>query len=533
MLTTSSNLLKSQIISPGFAVGPAVIFTPRLKNEGGEHLNIEEKKNALKQAAEDIIERLHTLLQVAGSDEANDLFFEAGLLEPEGLLGLINHRLEIGLPLREAINEVFSQAAQDALATSDETYVKSARLIGSAKRRVIEHLFSNADNFEMPPAPAIIVARDITPSELTGFVWEKGHGLILENCAPHGHLAGIIRDLGIPTVSNVDIAMLATAKTLSLDAQAGLIAVDPESEQVAQMATAAREAMKLERIEDEIRTKPALLASGETVEIYLSLNDLSSLEHADPNAFDGVGLVRTEFLFQNKSLIENEEIQISVYDQILSWAGEKPVAIRLFDAAPDKIVKGVTDEFDSAVLSELGLRGVRFLLHQKTILRSQLRALLQSAQDRQLTAIVPMVTVPDEIDAVVQMRDQEAESLGVDPNRVTIGMMAEVPASLCALDLFGATAFAIGLNDLTQYMTAAGRTIQEVSTIADPCHPGVLQLVAQAMETARKEKKPLWVCGSSVVEERVLRALIDAGVRRMSVPPNSVGFVKRLISEHK
>lgn len=523
----------AETIAPGFVVGPLVHFAPVLRQQDGHLLSIEERKAALRDAAASIVERLHTLLQVAGTEEADDLFFEAGLFEPGGFLPAIERRLDSGETLRAAIHDVFTRSAEDHRAVGDEACVSHAGLIDVARQRLEETLFPPGAPFDMPPPPAVILARDITPQELLGLDWKDGHGLILETCAPNGHLAGIIRDLGIPAVSGPAVSDLLSAGTICIDARGGRIALDPDGETIETMRKTEAEARRLFAIEEDLAAKPALLPDGERVEVYLSLNDLTGLENADPDAFDGVGLVRSEFLFQSGRLIGNEDIQVSVFEQIMSWAGEKPVAIRLFDAAPDKVIPGVTDRYGDRLSGELGLRGVRFLLKEQNILKTQIRALLRSAGDREITAIVPMVTVPQEIEAVRRCRDEAARDLNIPADRVRIGMMAEVPAAALALEMFGATAFAVGLSDLTQYMTAAGREIPEVSSVADPLHPGVMNTVARAMTAARETGKPLWVCGSRVTDEPVVRALLDAGVRRISVPPASVGLVKRIISEHK
>jgi phosphotransferase system enzyme I (PtsI) len=199
--------------------------------------------------------------------------------------------------------------------------------------------------------------------------------------------------------------------------------------------------------------KPAVTADGTPIRILLNIADPRELADLDPAICDGIGLVRTEFLFHNRQGLPDEEQQYSVYRQIAEWAQGRPVTIRTLDAGGDKPIAGLTPVGESNPF--LGVRGLRLSFAHPDVFRAQLRALARAATHGDVKIMLPMVTQPQELVAARSMLDAEVAALGaaaIPARRASLGIMIEVPAAAITADHFDAEFFSIGSNDLTQYV---------------------------------------------------------------------------------
>jgi phosphoenolpyruvate-protein phosphotransferase (PTS system enzyme I) len=270
---------------------------------------------------------------------------------------------------------------------------------------------------------------------------------------------------------------------------------------------------------------------GTRIALNLNAGSVDELDGLDPAVCDGVGLVRTELLFHAPGGLPDEEAQYQAYRRIVAWAEGRPVTIRTLDAGGDKPIKGVTMDGESNPF--LGVRGVRLSLRHPAVFRVQLRALARAAADGDLRIMLPMVTVPAELEASRKLLAEALASLahdGIPAGRPKLGIMIEVPAAAIAIDEFDADFFSIGSNDLTQYVTAAGRDIGAVAELADPLNPAVLRLIASVARYGRANGREVSLCGDAGGDPRVIGALLSAGLRSLSVAPASVGAAKQAIA---
>jgi phosphotransferase system enzyme I (PtsI) len=201
------------------------------------------------------------------------------------------------------------------------------------------------------------------------------------------------------------------------------------------------------------------------------------------------------------------------------------------DAGGDKPIQGVTVDGESNPF--LGLRGIRLSLRNPALFQIQLRALARAAAQGDLRVMLPMVTVPAELEAGRKLLGEALASLAHDnmpAGRPKLGIMIEVPAAAIAVDQFDADFFSIGSNDLTQYVTAAGRDIGTVADLADPLNPAVLRLIASVARHGRETGREVSLCGDAGGDPRVISALLRAGLRSLSVAPAFVGAAKQAIA---
>jgi phosphotransferase system enzyme I (PtsI) len=253
----------------------------------------------------------------------------------------------------------------------------------------------------------------------------------------------------------------------------------------------------------------------------------------DPSHCDGIGLMRSEFLFRDGKPLPDEETQYRSYRRFLEWAGGKPVTIRTLDIGGDKPISGLTADGERNPF--LGLRGVRLTLASKDVFKTQLRALARAALHGKLKVMVPMITVAGELRATGALLDEvvtELADAAIPAKRPPLGIMVEVPAVALAPELLsGAAFFSIGSNDLTQYVMAAARDEISVAGLSDPSHPAVLKLIATVARYGAEHGMEVSLCGDMASDPRFVPALIAAGLRRFSVSPAAIGRVKAALAE--
>jgi phosphotransferase system enzyme I (PtsI) len=265
------------------------------------------------------------------------------------------------------------------------------------------------------------------------------------------------------------------------------------------------------------------------VRVLVNIDDPAIIETIAPETCDGVGLTRTEFLFQTR--LPDEATQLAFYRRLLDWAGGRPVTIRTLDAGGDKPVPGLTLPEDNPFL---GVRGVRLSLARPEVFRVQLRALARAAAGAagRLKVMVPMVTVPAELDRVREMLATEVVALradGIAAAMPPVGMMVEVPAAALTAEAFAADFYSIGSNDLIQYVTASARDNAAVARLADPRNPAVAELIARTVAAGETRGVEVSLCGDMASSPDLAATLLRAGVRVFSVAPAQVGVVKQAI----
>jgi phosphotransferase system enzyme I (PtsI) len=263
----------------------------------------------------------------------------------------------------------------------------------------------------------------------------------------------------------------------------------------------------------------------------LNIADPAELNGLDPAICDGIGLVRTEFLFHEGHELPDEKHQYAIYRRIAEWAQDRPVTIRTLDAGGDKPIPNLTLAAESNPF--LGVRGLRLSFARPDVFRVQLRALARAAVHGNVKIMLPMVTLPRELAEARAMLDEEVALLHaakIPARHPSLGIMVEVPAAAIVADQFDADFFSIGSNDLTQYVAAAGRDIAAVADLADPVQPAMLRLLRHVVETAEKKQIDVSLCGDAGGDPNAIPLLLGTGLRCLSMAPTLVGSAKLAVA---
>lgn len=382
------------------------------------------------------------------------------------------------------------------------------------------------------PAGTVLVARDLPPSRFLGIDWQAGSAIALAGGSPTSHVALLARARGIPMVVGLgaDVLTVKSGQEAMVDGERGTLVIAPSN--ATRTAAKSREMAIRQRqaIAARFQYAPARMPSGEAVAVMINAAGPDELSPIDPAICDGIGLVRSEFLFHGPSL-PDEDTQYRAYCRILEWAGSRPVTIRTLDAGGDKPVSGLT--IDDEGNPFLGTRGIRLSLLRPDVFHVQLRALCRAAVRGRLKIMLPMVATPRDLAQGRSHLETVAADLAARnvPHAVPpLGIMVEVPAVAIAIDRFDADFYSIGSNDLTQYVMAAARDIASLADYADASDPAVLGLIARTVEHGRRTGREVSLCGDAASDPAMVPHLLGAGLRSLSVPPFSVGLVKAAIA---
>jgi phosphotransferase system enzyme I (PtsI) len=536
VLRPGPTILKGRVAAPGFAAGRIV----RLEAGAGHGGTAPrppgapaDEEAAFRAALDEARRAVADLLgRQEDPDAAALLEFQLAMLEDDVLTDPVTAAIAARATADAAWTDRLDEEIAGYRAADDEYFRARASDLEDIRDRVLRLLRGQGSTAAALPPDAIAVARDLAPSRFLEIRWQPGQGIALHEGSHSGHVAILARARGIPMLIGVDAADALPGTAALLDAEHGILTLAPDPSTAAAFEGRRRAGLDRDRAASALALEPALTASGDRVAVLLNIGGPDDLAGLDPRLADGIGLVRTEFLFHGRTLADlpGEAKQLAAYAQILAWADGRPVTIRTLDAGGDKPIPGYT--LDREANPFLGLRGVRLSIAHPDVFRTQLRALLRAAALGPLQIMVPMVSVPAEMDLCRRMLDGEAAALdraGIARGAPRLGMMVEVPATAVTLDLFAADFVSIGSNDLIQYLMAAGRDASAVADLADPLAPAVLRTIRAICAATEELGIPVSLCGDAGGDPAVVPALLDAGLRSLSMGAAAVPHAKAAI----
>ena len=512
--------------APGLAQGPA--FWLSVPGTSLEPQAVVDLETALAQASVELAELMERVTQ----EEAEILEFQLAMLEDETLTEPVREACAQGISVLEAWSKSLNGHITDYQQSEDEYFRARASDLCDIRDRVLRILCGEKET--SIPTGAILVADDLTPSRFLSLDWSQGGGIVLRGGSPSSHVAMLARSRGVPMLVGLEVLsidQLPNKELLLLDADQGILQIAPTTSQLHDFSKKLKEAqVEVERIAP-LLPLPARTVDGTAVNVLINIALPEELESLDAAHCDGIGLMRSEFLFQEGP--PNEETQYRVYRRLLEWAGDKPAIIRTLDAGGDKPLPGLGQESENNPF--LGVRGLRLSLRQPEVFRIQLRALCRAALHGNLKVMVPMVTLPSELHSTQQLLAEVCQELtaeGTPHQTPKLGMMVEVPAAALTPELFGESAFfSIGSNDLVQYLTASARDLHTVADLADPSHPAVLRVIRELADHCVQSGQELSLCGDMGSDPQHIPLLLKAGIRTLSVAPARLGSTKWVISQ--
>jgi phosphotransferase system enzyme I (PtsI) len=529
--------LTGRAASPGLALGPVTVL-PSAAVARTAIGDPEEETSALGAAIEAATAEIAELIETVEGEAADILGFQVAMLEDDALAEGAYHAIAAGIAADHAWRSALDAEIAGYRAADDEHFRARAADLIDIRNRVLAHL-SGSDSAAKITGGSIVTGDDISPTLFLAADWSRGGAIALAAGSPSSHVAMLARARGAPMVVGLGPwPWNGRPPALALvDGDAGTVIFDPEPETRRRFEHRMMEARAAQAAAGAASTAPARTADGRRIAVLLNVAAPEDLAGLDVEICDGIGLVRTEFLFETSQGLTSqglpdEDTQYAVYRRILAWAQGRPVTIRTLDAGGDKPIAGLT--VDGERNPFLGLRGIRLSLARPEVFRVQLRALLRAAAHGELKVMLPMVAVASELDRAGAMLDAEFEALraaGIACARPPLGIMVEVPAAALRAEDFAAAFYSIGSNDLTQYTMAAARDIGAVADLNDAGHPAVLALIARTVEAGHVRGVEVSLCGDAAAESRLTAALLATGLTTLSVAPVAVARLKAAIAK--
>lgn len=395
-------------------------------------------------------------------------------------------------------------------------------------QRVLRLLTGQAEAM-MPSDPFILLAHDLSPSLTASLDKEIVLGICTATGGPNAHAAILARAYGIPAVVGAGDSLLnvANGTKLIVNGQNGAINLAPSETEI-DKAQKQREALKSQygRALRE-SADPAITTDGHRVEIVANVGGVADAEEAQKMGAEGVGLLRTEFLFLQRETAPTIAEQTEVYGDILAALQGQPVIIRTLDVGGDKPLPYIDVPAEENPF--LGERGIRLCLNRPKLFRDQLTAITQATSRGHARIMFPMVSDLTELQEARKIVDAVTASVGIAP--LEIGIMVEVPSAALMADQFAPYVdfFSIGTNDLTQYTLAVDRMHPSLAKLSDGLHPAVLRLIDKTVQAAHAAGKWVGVCGELAADPQAVPILIGLGVDELSVSSRAVPTVKAQI----
>ncbi|MCB1626744.1 MAG: phosphoenolpyruvate--protein phosphotransferase [Xanthomonadales bacterium] len=376
----------------------------------------------------------------------------------------------------------------------------------------------------------VIVADDLSPSDLAELAERGMIGLITESGGELSHCSILARALGLPYIAGIRQAsqMINEGMTLIVDAERGITLIQPDAERLSRYRERQHEQARRRQQLRRLRGEPARTSDGVDIGLWANGETTQDLSLAVEQGADGIGLYRTEYLFLGRAEPPGEDEQYEQFVRALDQLEGRPLTIRTLDVGADKQVPLGQDPHEPN--PALGLRGIRLSLRFPELLRTQLSAALRAARHGPVRLLLPMLTHVSEVVETRRMLEECRQALG-DSVPLQLGGMVEVPAAALSIDAFleQLDFVSIGTNDLVQYTLAVDRGNQALGRWHDPLHPAVIELIARVIAAGERHGKPVSLCGEMAGEARHTALLLALGLREFSMHPRVLLEVKDVL----
>lgn len=478
---------------------------------------------------------------MVGEEEAEIFSIHRMMLEDPDFVDGVRKKIKDGSSAESAVRGTARELADLLLATEDDYLQERSVDVRDASETLIAVLAGrNRSLSRLPdgiPDP-ILCADDLTPSQTAELDKDQIRAFVTAGGSSNSHTAILARSRGIPAVVALGknfLSDIQSGQVIAVNGYTGQVFLDPDRSILAELS----EKMEQDRQKkEELRSLIGLESrtkSGKTVDLYANIGGVNDLSAAQNSSAEGIGLMRSEFLYLGRQDYPTEEEQFSAYRQVLEGMAGRRVVIRTLDIGADKQADyfGLPHEDNPA----LGYRAIRICLDRVDLFKTQLRALYRASVFGRLAILFPMIASVWEVEAVRRICRQVQSELDADgfgySRSVELGIMIETPSSAILSDKLAGMVdfFSIGTNDLTQYTLACDRQNSRLARFCDPHHEAIFRLIGTVVENAHRQGKWVGICGELAADTKITQRLIGIGIDELSVSPAAVLDVRKAIRE--
>jgi phosphoenolpyruvate-protein phosphotransferase (PTS system enzyme I) len=528
--------------APGIAYGPAHRAMRRLLHvdqqpSAGNEQELVRLEAALDQAEADLIALAGRARAQVGTKEAGIFEAQTAILrDPELKKRVVDTLEQEQVNVEYAWQEAIRFYADSLHTLTDEYLAARAADVEDVGQRVLALLFGRPSAAIQLEAPAVIVAAELTPADTILMERAKILAFCTQVGGPTSHVAILSKALGVPCIVGLgaELDSLREGEFLIVNGNTGELLIEPDDQTRKNYEKLAGDQMILEQASVKLADRPAVTTDGKRLEVVANIGSLSDVLDANKNGAEGIGLLRTEFLFLARATAPDVTEQVRTYAEIFKAIGpSSPIVVRTLDIGGDKPASYLKLPAENNPF--LGLRGIRLTLRFDDLFRDQLRALLIAGAGYDLRIMFPMVSNLEELKRARVLLEQCRADLKADRKpccgEVQVGIMVEVPSAAILANAFAEQVdfFSIGTNDLSQYTLAAERTNADVAHLADAFHPAVLALIHQVIEAAHRQGKWVGLCGELAGDPLAVPVLLGLGLDEFSVSPKLIPLIKQTI----
>jgi phosphoenolpyruvate-protein phosphotransferase (PTS system enzyme I) len=530
--------------SPGYALGPIhtirlATIVPRRRSVSVKDVpvEIERFRVAVERARDQIRELSERMTAELGADEGAILASQLLMLEDEMIWDatLAAIRLE-RINAEAAFARTVGDLAARFLEIEDATFRDRVNDLRDVEQRVLRGFSDGAATGPVPPpVPSVICARNLTPSDTATLGRHNVLGFVMDEGGNTSHVAILARSLGVPAVVGLRgaAATLTPGLLVAVDGTDGQVIVEPDEETRLRIGVMTRQQVVVNEKLAYLRDLPAVSPDGRRVQMMVNIELPVEVEEALARGAEGIGLLRTEYLFFQHGTIPTEDDQTRVYTEIVRRMGGRPVIFRTLDVGGDKVSDylGAKREYNPF----LGWRGIRFSLANRGLFKTQVKAIYRAAVAGSAKLMFPMITGVEELRQAREVCAEAVAELTAEgqPHAadLPVGIMVETPAAVLAANLLARECdfFSIGTNDLIQYTLAMDRGNSRVSYLYKPLHPAVLRALKRTIEAAHEAGIWAGLCGEMSSETRLAEVLFGLGLDEISSHSAALPKIKQVI----
>lgn len=539
---TGERVLYGVAASPGIGIGHALVYKEKpmgsLEREIADpKLELERYHSAVETFFHVTQVKADRVAEMAGKERGDIIRCQADMIRDPYLNGQVEGRIASGQSAEAALSASCDLFIDLFTAAEDEVTRQRAADVRDLRGGMLRLLLGLPEmDFSALQPGTVLLAEELSPSAVSVLNSANVAGIVLGKGGPTSHSAILARALEIPAVLGLEDRVLdaATGETLIVDGNRGCVVFSPG--QVMKSVYEGRQ-KDFQQLRASLRVfvgRETVTADGKRIQLGANAGSVGDATRAAGYGCDGIGLLRTEFLYLDRTSQPGEEEQFHAYRQILAAMRGKRVIIRTLDVGGDKTLPYLHQPHEENPF--LGCRGLRFSLREEDMFRSHLRAVLRASAYGKAHLLLPMVTGVEEVRRAREILEEEKEALrrrkvAFDEN-LPMGVMVETVSACLMADAFSKEAdfFSLGTNDLTQYVLGVDRGNARVAHLYSYFHPAVLRLVRQVLETARRTGTKVSMCGEAAADTALTPVLLTFGLEAFSVAPVSLLPVRKAIS---
>lgn len=532
------------VASPGIVIGKAYLLDRRKVVVAGRRIaetsikdEVARFKKAVASSKAQLEELKKRISKGLGKSHLYILDTHIMLLEDRLLTeGAIKRIKELHVNAEGALKETINAITAKFDMMEDE-YLRGRKYdVEQVGERVLRNLVGHKqESLADIQDEAVIIAHDLSPTDTFMMRKDKILGFATDAGSRTSHTAILARSLGIPAAVGLENITneVKTGDVIILDGIHGVVIVHPEEETFLDYLKKHRKYKYFEQELEKIKSLPAETPDGHLIHLEGNIELPEEVTSVEEHGGSGIGLYRTEFLFMNRPTLPTEEEHYNAYKHVAEKASPQEVVIRTFDVGGDKLA--LPGDYEKEANPALGLRAIRFCLHQREIFKTQLRGILRASVHGNIKVLLPMISGLTELQETKKLIEElkaELRSQGKAFNEnMKIGVMIEIPSAAMVADLLSREVdfFSVGTNDLIQYTLAIDRLNEHVAFMYEPLEPAVLRLLQRVSDAARNAKIRLAMCGEMAGDPLYAAILMGMGFQSLSMNVAAISWVKRVV----